>query len=107
MYGLLKWIGPTCMLLCVVEKLFNLRHVSPLEVEESPLESYNEEILIDSLLSIEEHGGPESSKAPLTDGQKPRKDIAEVAAAAELLLPKGSARATAVVCFVFYCVRKT
>ncbi|XP_058850564.1 E1A-binding protein p400-like isoform X16 [Acipenser ruthenus] len=66
------------------------------EVEESPLESYNEEILIDSLLSIEEHGGPESSKAPLTDGQKPRKDIAEVAAAAELLLPKGSARATAV-----------
>ncbi|MGH0140743.1 UNVERIFIED_CONTAM: hypothetical protein FKN15_072254 [Acipenser sinensis] len=66
------------------------------EVEESPFESYNEEILIDSLLSIEEHGGPESSKAPLTDGQKPRKDIAEVAAAAELLLPKGSARATAV-----------
>ncbi|MGH0114679.1 UNVERIFIED_CONTAM: hypothetical protein FKN15_033996 [Acipenser sinensis] len=66
------------------------------EVEESALESYNEEILIDSLLSIEEHGGPESSKAPLTDGQKPRKDIAEVAAAAELLLPKGSARATAV-----------
>ncbi|MGH0169164.1 UNVERIFIED_CONTAM: hypothetical protein FKN15_056001 [Acipenser sinensis] len=66
------------------------------EVEESALESYNEEILIDSLLSIEEHGGPESSKAPLTDGQKPRKDIAEVAAAAERLLPKGSARATAV-----------
>ncbi|XP_041084686.1 E1A-binding protein p400-like, partial [Polyodon spathula] len=66
------------------------------EMEESPFESHNEEILIDSLLSIEEHRGPESSKAPLTDGQKPRKDIAEVAAAAELILPKGSARTTAV-----------
>uniref|UniRef100_A0A8C3SZI5 E1A-binding protein p400 n=1 Tax=Chelydra serpentina TaxID=8475 RepID=A0A8C3SZI5_CHESE len=47
-----------------------------------------EVVLIDSLLSIDQHKGVERTNA----AKKHTKDITEVAAAAEALLPKGSAR---------------
>ncbi|KAA0713853.1 E1A-binding protein p400 [Triplophysa tibetana] len=60
------------------------------EADDSTLESPHDAVLIDSLLSIEQYRGAERS-ATGADG-KPAKDIAEVAAATDLILPKGSAR---------------
>ncbi|XP_057213376.1 E1A-binding protein p400 isoform X3 [Triplophysa rosa] len=57
---------------------------------DSPLDSPHDAVLIDSLLSMEQYRGAERS-ATGADG-KPAKDIAEVAAATDLILPKGSAR---------------
>ncbi|XP_051508964.1 E1A-binding protein p400-like isoform X9 [Myxocyprinus asiaticus] len=54
--------------------------------------SPHEAVLIDSLLSMDQYRGAER-KTYGTDG-KPKKDIAEVAAATDLILPKGSARTT-------------
>ncbi|XP_035292088.1 E1A-binding protein p400 isoform X2 [Anguilla anguilla] len=61
------------------------------EMEESPLDSPHEAVLIDSLLSVEQYRGAEKVTSPGADG-KPKRDIAEVAAATELILPKGSSR---------------
>ncbi|XP_026100542.1 E1A-binding protein p400 isoform X7 [Carassius auratus] len=58
----------------------------------SPLDSLHDAVLIDSLLSMDQYRGAER-KAFGPDG-KPTKDIAEVAAATDLILPKGSARTT-------------
>lgn len=60
-----------------------------------------EVVLIDSLLSIDQYKGIDRSSPP----KKHMRDIAEVAAAAEMLLPKGSSRiTTAVRCPIFcYC----
>ncbi|XP_066546170.1 E1A-binding protein p400 isoform X3 [Amia ocellicauda] len=67
------------------------------EMEEAPLDSPHEEVLIDSLLSMElQHRATEKMSTTQADG-KPKKDIAEVAAATELILPKGSARTTAAI----------
>ncbi|XP_077079277.1 E1A-binding protein p400 isoform X10 [Siphateles boraxobius] len=58
----------------------------------SPLNSPHDAVLIDSLLSMDQYRGAERV-ASGPDG-KPTKDIAEVAAATDLILPKGSARTT-------------
>ncbi|KAK7135605.1 hypothetical protein R3I94_014311 [Phoxinus phoxinus] len=58
----------------------------------SPLNSSHDAVLIDSLLSMDQYRGAERM-ASGPDG-KPTKDIAEVAAATDLILPKGSARTT-------------
>ncbi|XP_074868460.1 E1A-binding protein p400 isoform X2 [Carettochelys insculpta] len=59
------------------------------EEESGDLESLQKEVvLIDSLLSIDQHKGVERTNA----AKKHTKDITEVAATAEALLPKGSAR---------------
>ena len=50
-------------------------------------------ILIDSLLSIDQYKGPDRAIPTKKHGR----DIAEVAATAEALLPKGSARITTAV----------
>ncbi|KAK7933890.1 hypothetical protein WMY93_004786 [Mugilogobius chulae] len=61
-----------------------------LECEErSPPEA----VAIDSLLSVEQYKGGDKATSSSSDG-KSAKDIAEVAAATELLLPKGSFRTT-------------
>ncbi|KAI1233030.1 hypothetical protein IHE44_0006220 [Lamprotornis superbus] len=52
-----------------------------------------EVVLIDSLLSIDQYKGMDRSSPP----KKHMRDIAEVAAAAEVLLPKGSSRITTAV----------
>uniref|UniRef100_A0A8C3DZA7 E1A binding protein p400 n=1 Tax=Corvus moneduloides TaxID=1196302 RepID=A0A8C3DZA7_CORMO len=52
-----------------------------------------EVVLIDSLLSIDQYKGMDRSSPP----KKHMRDIAEVAAAAEMLLPKGSSRITTAV----------
>uniref|UniRef100_A0A8C0V3A3 E1A binding protein p400 n=1 Tax=Cyanistes caeruleus TaxID=156563 RepID=A0A8C0V3A3_CYACU len=52
-----------------------------------------EVVLIDSLLSIDQYKGLDRSSPP----KKNMRDIAEVAAAAEMLLPKGSSRITTAV----------
>uniref|UniRef100_A0A8C8AR20 E1A binding protein p400 n=1 Tax=Otus sunia TaxID=257818 RepID=A0A8C8AR20_9STRI len=52
-----------------------------------------EVVLIDSLLSIDQYKGIDRSSPP----KKHMRDIAEVAAAAEMLLPKGSSRITTAV----------
>ncbi|KAF7669164.1 hypothetical protein LDENG_00236010 [Lucifuga dentata] len=63
------------------------------EEMECPESKPPEAVLIDSLLSVDQYRGPD--KAVSTDaGGKPARDIAEVAAATELILPKGSARTT-------------
>lgn len=55
-----------------------------------------EAVLIDSLLSVDQYRG--SDKAASADSEdKPGRDIAEVAAATELILPKGSLRTTSTV----------
>ncbi len=59
---------------------------------ESPLDSPHDAVLIDSLLCMDQYRGAERS-ASGPDG-KPKKDIAEIAAASDLILPKGSARTT-------------
>uniref|UniRef100_W5MG80 E1A binding protein p400 n=1 Tax=Lepisosteus oculatus TaxID=7918 RepID=W5MG80_LEPOC len=66
------------------------------EMEVASSDSPQEEILIDSLLSMEQYRGAEKISTSQPDG-KPRKDITEVAAATELILPKGLARANAIV----------
>ncbi|XP_036382384.1 E1A-binding protein p400 isoform X2 [Megalops cyprinoides] len=66
------------------------------EMEESPLDSPHEAVLIDSLLNVEQHRGAEKVTSLGADG-KPKRDIVEVATATELILPKGSARTTAAV----------
>lgn len=50
-------------------------------------------MLIDSLLSVDQYRGADKAASSDSDG-KPCKDIAEVAAATELILPKGSFRTT-------------
>lgn len=52
-----------------------------------------EVVLIDSLLSIDQYKGMDRLSPP----KKNVRDIAEVAAAAEMLLPKGSSRITTAV----------
>ncbi|XP_073675637.1 E1A-binding protein p400 isoform X2 [Garra rufa] len=59
---------------------------------DSPLDTPHDAVLIDSLLSMDQYRGAERT-ASGPDG-KPTKDIAEVAAATDLILPKGSARTT-------------
>lgn len=49
-------------------------------------------VLIDSLLSMDQYRG--ADKATSDSNRKLGRDIAEVAAATELLLPKGSLRTT-------------
>ncbi|XP_029294792.1 E1A-binding protein p400 isoform X3 [Cottoperca gobio] len=61
------------------------------EERECPAGSPPEAVLIDSLLSVEQYRG--ADKASDSD-RKPARDIAEVAAATELILPKGSFRTT-------------
>ncbi|XP_063051438.1 E1A-binding protein p400 isoform X2 [Engraulis encrasicolus] len=67
------------------------------EVEEmeAPLGSPHEAVLIDSLLSMEQHRGADTSSSASADGGKPPKDIAEVASATEAILPKGQAKTSA------------
>uniref|UniRef100_A0A8C8GQT5 E1A-binding protein p400 n=1 Tax=Oncorhynchus tshawytscha TaxID=74940 RepID=A0A8C8GQT5_ONCTS len=60
---------------------------------ESSLDTPHEAVVIDSLLSVDQYRGSEKTSPPGADG-KPKKDIAEVAASTELILPKGSARTT-------------
>lgn len=50
-----------------------------------------EAVVIDSLLNVDQYCG--SDKSDSSNG-KPGRDIAEVAAATELILPKGSFRTT-------------
>lgn len=60
---------------------------------ESHTGSPPEAVLIDSLLSVDQYRG--ADKATSSDSnEKPARDIAEVAAATELILPKGSFRTT-------------
>lgn len=59
------------------------------------LDSPHDAVLIDSLLSMDQYRGAERTTSG-PDG-KPTKDIAEVAAATDLILPKGSARITMIV----------
>ncbi|XP_034451277.1 E1A-binding protein p400 isoform X5 [Hippoglossus hippoglossus] len=65
------------------------------ETEEtaSPVGSPPEAVLIDSLLSVDQYRGADKATSCGTSG-KPARDIAEVAAATELILPKGSFRTT-------------
>ncbi|XP_059910988.1 E1A-binding protein p400 isoform X1 [Gadus macrocephalus] len=63
------------------------------EEMEWPESSSPEEVAIDSLLSVEQYRGPDKASSTGSDGKAIR-DIAEVAAATEVLLPKGSARTT-------------
>ncbi|RVE68528.1 hypothetical protein OJAV_G00092580 [Oryzias javanicus] len=59
---------------------------------ESTSDSPHEAVLIDSLLSVDQYHG--SDKSASSDSGKPGRDIAEVAASTELILPKGSFRTT-------------
>lgn len=58
---------------------------------ECPTGSSAEAVLIDSLLSVDQHRGADKAASSDSD-KKPARDIAEVAAATELILPKGSFR---------------
>uniref|UniRef100_A0A4W6FLQ1 E1A binding protein p400 n=1 Tax=Lates calcarifer TaxID=8187 RepID=A0A4W6FLQ1_LATCA len=60
---------------------------------ENPVRSPPEAVLIDSLLSVDQYRGADKATSCDSDG-KPARDIAEVAAATELILPKGSLRTT-------------
>uniref|UniRef100_A0A668A6E1 E1A binding protein p400 n=1 Tax=Myripristis murdjan TaxID=586833 RepID=A0A668A6E1_9TELE len=55
--------------------------------------SSHEAVAIDSLLSVDQYRGADKASSSDTDGKSIR-DIAEVAASTELILPKGSARTT-------------
>lgn len=66
----------------------------PLPEMECRAGSPPEAVLIDSLLSVDQYRG--SDKAADSD-EKPGRDITEVAAATELILPKGSLRTTSTV----------
>uniref|UniRef100_A0AAQ4R2F3 E1A binding protein p400 n=1 Tax=Gasterosteus aculeatus aculeatus TaxID=481459 RepID=A0AAQ4R2F3_GASAC len=61
------------------------------EEMECPTGSSAEAVLIDSLLSVDQHRGADKAASSDSD-KKPARDIAEVAAATELILPKGSFR---------------
>uniref|UniRef100_A0A8D2L8E0 E1A binding protein p400 n=1 Tax=Varanus komodoensis TaxID=61221 RepID=A0A8D2L8E0_VARKO len=77
-------------------KALNLKRHSRKEMEDHVAEKellQKDTILIDSLLSIDQYKGAERA-VPI---KKHGRDIAEVAAAAETLLPKGSARITTTV----------
>ncbi|XP_060893619.1 E1A-binding protein p400 isoform X1 [Labrus mixtus] len=63
------------------------------ESEECPASSPPEAVKIDSLLSVDQYRGADKSTSSDSDG-KPARDIAEVAATTELILPKGSFRTT-------------
>ncbi|KAM6943691.1 E1A-binding protein p400 isoform 1-T1 [Lycodopsis pacificus] len=63
------------------------------EEAECPTGSPAEAVLIDSLLSVDQYRGADKASSSDSD-KKPAKDIAEVAAATELILPKGSFRTT-------------
>lgn len=52
-----------------------------------------EAVVIDSLLNVDQYCASDKSASSVSDG-KPGRDIAEVAAATELILPKGSFRTT-------------
>uniref|UniRef100_A0A8C7SI58 E1A binding protein p400 n=1 Tax=Oncorhynchus mykiss TaxID=8022 RepID=A0A8C7SI58_ONCMY len=71
---------------------FDWPQPSPQKMESS-LDTPHEAVVIDSLLSVDQYRGSEKTSPPGADG-KPKKDIAEVAASTELILPKGSARTT-------------
>ncbi|XP_063752794.1 E1A-binding protein p400 isoform X2 [Eleginops maclovinus] len=61
------------------------------EEKECSLGSPPEAVLIDSLLNVEQYRGADKAS---DSERKPARDIAEVAAATELILPKGSFRTT-------------
>ncbi|KAM9359982.1 E1A-binding protein p400 [Symphorus nematophorus] len=63
------------------------------EEMECPAGSPPEAVMIDSLLSVDQYRGADKATSSDSDG-KPARDIAEVAAATELILPKGSFRTT-------------
>ncbi|XP_056232161.1 E1A-binding protein p400 isoform X3 [Seriola aureovittata] len=63
------------------------------EEMETPTGSPPEAVMIDSLLSVDQHRGADKTTSCDADG-KPARDIAEVAAATELILPRGSFRTT-------------
>lgn len=58
-----------------------------------PVSSPPEAVLIDSLLSVDQYRAADKASTSDSDGN-PARDIAEVAAATELILPKGSFRTT-------------
>lgn len=60
---------------------------------ECPAGSPPDAVLIDSLLSVDQYRGADKATASDSD-EKNARDIAEVAAATELILPKGSLRTT-------------
>lgn len=60
---------------------------------ECPVGSPPEAVLIDSLLSVDQYRGADKA-TPSDLDEKNARDIAEVAAATELILPKGSLRTT-------------
>lgn len=62
-----------------------------------------EAVVIDSLLSVDQHRGADKAASSDSDGKSAR-DIAEVAAATELILPKGAFRTT---CSVRYIIKPT
>lgn len=53
-----------------------------------------EAVVIDSLLNVDQYCGSDKSASSDSSHGKPGRDIAEVAAATELILPKGSFRTT-------------
>ncbi|XP_074525640.1 E1A-binding protein p400 isoform X2 [Halichoeres trimaculatus] len=63
------------------------------EEVECPVGSPPEAVMIDSLLSVDQYRGADKASSSDSDG-KPGRDIAEVAATTELILPKGSFRTT-------------
>uniref|UniRef100_A0A8C8A2F5 E1A binding protein p400 n=1 Tax=Oryzias sinensis TaxID=183150 RepID=A0A8C8A2F5_9TELE len=63
-----------------------------LNSDDDDVEETQGAVLIDSLLSVDQYHG--SEKATSSDSVKPGRDIAEVAASTELMLPKGSFRTT-------------
>ena len=98
----------SCVILChtyAIHKLCSLHRrlkpsfalilVSSVTEMEAPLGSPHEAVLIDSLLSMEQSRGADSTSS--ADGSKPPKDIAEVASATELILPKGQAKTSCTV----------
>lgn len=63
---------------------------------DGPQRSPPEPVAIDSLFSVEQYRAADKASSTGADG-KPIRDIAEVAAATEVILPKGSARTTSTV----------
>ncbi|XP_034547235.1 E1A-binding protein p400 isoform X3 [Notolabrus celidotus] len=63
------------------------------EEVECPASSPPEAVMIDSLLSVDQYRGADKASSSESDGKTAR-DIAEVAATTELILPKGSFRTT-------------
>lgn len=72
-----------------------LWRLSLLEME-GPAGSPPEAVLIDSLLSMDQYRASDKA-TPSDSDEKCGRDIAEVAAATELILPKGSLRTTSTV----------